>query len=205
MREKIVNKIMIKIKQNKKLTLEEEEKVQYGLESIYILVTKLTIISIFSLILGILKEMFIFLLIFNAIRMFAFGLHATKSWICLVSSSIAFLGLPFISKIIVINNIVKIGIGIILILLIFKNSPADTMNRPIINKKRRKKFKIISTVISIIFVTLSLFVNNFLSNCFIFSLLLEAILISPLTYKIFKLPYNNYLNYLERNEEYVFN
>ena len=204
MREKIVLKLIDYIKKYKCITNNEEEIIQYGLESIYILVTKMIIIFTIAIILGIFKEMIIFLIIFNVIRTFAFGLHASKSWICLLISSVSFLGLPFLLKVISIPLFLKLILGISLIIIIYKYSPADTVKRPIINKKRRLFFKYTSTSIAILYIILSLIIRNiFISNCFIFGLLLEVLFISPLTYKIFKLPYNNYLNYVERNEKYV--
>ena len=204
MREKIVNKILNYIKENKKITQLQEDKIKYGLESIYILVTKLIVIFSLALILGIFKEMIIFLLLFNVIRTFAFGLHATKSYICLLLSIILFLGLPYLCNMLNIPNLIKIIIGIICIVLLFKNSPADTSKRPIINKQRRTKLKIISTIIAVTYTVISIYTNNFISNCLIFSLLLEVTFTSPLTYKLFKLPYNNYLKYLEGDDNNVF-
>ena len=200
MRGKVVNKLINYIKSNKTIDKETEEKLIYGLEAIYILVTKLLFISILALILGIFKEMIIFTIIFSIIRLFAFGLHATKSYICLIVSSIAFLLIAYLSTTIEFNTIIKIIIGLLCTLLIFIHSPADTYKRPIINKNRRLRLKLTSTFISITYVIISLFINNFISNCLLFSLLLEVIFISPLTYKVFKLPYNNYLKYLERDE-----
>lgn len=205
MRKKVVNNIIKYIKSKKKLTNDEEEIIIYGLESIYLLITKLLIITLVAFLLGILKEYIIFLLIFNLIRIFAYGLHATKSYICLFVSTITFIIIPYICTKIVIQFIPKLILGILLILLIFKNSPADTYKRPIISKKRRTNLKIISTIISITYVLLSFFVSNFYSNAFLFSLLLEEIFISPLTYKIFNLPYNNYLNYIKEEKGNVFN
>lgn len=204
MRKKVVSKIIGYIKSKKEIDSDMEEKLIYGIESIYILVTKLFVIFILAFFLGIFKEMIIFLLLFNGIRTFAFGLHATKSITCLIVSSITFLALPYVCSTININIIVKYIMSIICIISIYKYSPADTYKRPLINKKRRFKFKIISTIIAIVYVTLSFYSNSFISNCLLFSLLLEVIFISPITYKIFKLPYNNYLKYEERNDENVF-
>lgn len=204
MRKKVINRLMTFIEKRKKINDIEREQIIYGLESIYILVTKLIFIFIVALLLGIFKEMIIFLLLFNVIRTFAFGLHATKSWICLFVSTLVFIILPFAATKVIIPVIIKIISGIILTLLILKNSPADTYKRPIVNKKRRIILKTLSTSIAVIYVIISLFTNNFISNCLLFSLLLEAIFISPLTYKIFKLPYNNYLKYLEKEEQNVF-
>lgn len=200
MRKKIINKLMSIIEKEKKLDKVTYEKIEYGLISIYILITKLIFIFIVAYFLGIFKEMLIFLLIFNGIRLFAFGLHATKSYICLIVSTLAFIGLPYLSTIIEINFTFKLILGIILIGLMFKNSPADTHKRPIVNKNRRLFFKIASTSVAIIYVILALYLSNFISNCLLLSLLLEAIFISPLTYRLFNLPYNNYLKYIEKEE-----
>lgn len=174
----------------------KKEELKYGLVAIYLLVTKLIIILILAFLLGILKEVILFTIIYIPIRAVSFGLHATKSWICLVSSTIIFVGLPFISKYLLIPTYLKSIIGIISILLMFKNSPADTHKRPIVNKKRRLFFKYSSVLISIIYTILSIFINNnFISNCLLFTLLIQCFLTSPLIYKLFKLPYNNYKNF----------
>ena len=174
----------------------KQEELKYGLVAIYLLVTKLILILIISALLGIFKEVVLFTIIYIPIRAVSFGLHATKSWICLVSSTIIFVGLPFISKYLLMPTYLKSIIGIISILLMFKNSPADTHKRPIVNKKRRLFFKYSSVLISIIYTILSIFINNnFISNCLLFTLLIQCFLTSPLIYKLFKLPYNNYKNF----------
>lgn len=174
----------------------KKEELRYGLVAIYLLVTKLIIILILSIILGIFKEVVIFTVLYIPIRAVSFGLHATKSWICLIASTIIFIGLPFISKYLEMPIYIKSLIGIIAILLMFKNSPADTHKRPIVNKKRRLFFKYSSVIIALIYTTLALFINNrFIANSLLFSLIIQCFLTSPLIYKLFKLPYNNYKNF----------
>lgn len=174
----------------------KQEELKYGLVAIYLLVTKLIIILIISALLGIFKEVVLFTIIYIPIRAVSFGLHATKSWVCLISSTTIFVGLPFISKYLLMPTYIKSIIGIISILLMFKNSPADTHKRPIVNKKRRLFFKYSSVLISIIYTILSIFINNnFIANCLLFALLIQCFLTSPLIYKLFKLPYNNYKSF----------
>jgi len=92
----------------------------------------------------------------------------------------------------------KFLLGGMAVVLIYKNSPADTKKRPIINKSKRLRHKILATITAIIYTILSITIkDNFLANCFLMSILLIDIMISPITYHIFKLPYNNYLNYLK--------
>ena len=172
-------------------------EIQYGLEGVYLTYSKLIIVIILAIILNMFTEVIIFLILYNFIRMPSFGLHATKSWICLLSSTIIFIGFPLISKYLVIPIYIKSILGIILIYFFFKNAPADTKKRPIVNPKRRLVYKYLSVFIAIIFVYNSILLkNNFLSNSFILSLLVQSFMISPTVYKTFGLSYDNYKNYL---------
>ncbi len=143
--------------------------------------------------------MLIFMIIYNIIRMPSFGLHATKSWICLLVSTLTFIGIPYLSTAIVIPIELKILLGVITIALIYKNAPADTHKKPIVNPTRRRVYKIISVTIAILYVIIALLVNNFMSNMFLFSLMLQCFIISPFIYSIFNLPYDNYKTYLANN------
>ena len=197
MKEKILNSAMDLIKNNGDYSETALEEIKYGLEGLYLTITKLVVIGLIALLLGILKEVVIFILIYNIIRMPSFGLHATKSWICLLSSSLIFVGVPLICKYVYIPLYLKSILGIILLLSFYKNAPADTKKRPIINPKRRLFYKYASVLVVILFIYLSIFINNnFISNCFILSITVQSFMISPLIYKLFKLPYNNYLNYI---------
>lgn len=197
MKKLIMNHTMNLIKKNGDYDEEKLAVIKYGLEGLYLTITKLIVIFILAYILNIFKEMIIFLLIYNVIRTTSFGLHATKSWICLLSSTFIFIGFPFVCKYIYLTNDFKVILGLILILFIYKNSPADTHKRPIINLRRRMFFKYSSTFIAITFIFCSILINdNFISNCFIFSLFVQSFMIAPSIYKLFNLPYNNYLTYL---------
>ena len=204
MKKIILNHWMNIIKNNKNYDNVKLAEIEYGLTAIYLTVSKLIVIALLSVLLGIFKEMIIFLLIYNVLRMPSFGIHATKSWICLITSSIIFIGLPIVCINIHLNTLTKVIIGTIGCLLMFKNSPADTKKRPIVNPKRRLTYKLISTLLAIIFVILSITIkNNFISNCLVFGLILQNVLISPFTYRIFKQPYNNYKEFLRLNPDFL--
>ena len=196
MREYVINKQINFIQKYNNFDKDKIEIIKYGLESIYILITKTVIVLTVSYFLGLLKETLIFLLFYNCIRTTAYGLHATKSWICLISSLTIFIVVPYYCKI-MIMPVYLILLGIIGIIFILKNAPADTYKRPIVSAKRRKIFKIISTFIAITMISVSLIISNeFISNSLIFALLVECCLISPTVYKIFKLPYDNYKRFI---------
>ena len=198
MQKVIINHWMNIIKKHNNYDDIKLTEIKYGLTGIYLTITKLIVVLLLSFILGITKHTLILLFFFNIIRLTSFGIHAKKSWICLVSSIGLFIGIPLIIKHFKINLVLKVILGIINILLIYIYSPADTKKRPIVSPKRRKVYKYLSTLIAITFVILSLIINNYyIQNSLIFALIIQNILISPLTYKIFKEPYNNYINYLK--------
>lgn len=202
MKNLIIKNCMTYIKNNTDYNETKLKEIEYGLTGLYLTISKFIVIIIISIYLRIFKEMLIFICLFNVIRMPAFGLHATKSWICLISSILIFIVLPMICMNLSLNNILKVIIGLICTLLMFKNSPADTYKRPIVSKKRRKVYNTISVIISIVFSIISVNINNnFISNCLIFALILENCLISPYVYKLFKLPYNNYITYIKNHPD----
>lgn len=175
---------------------EDIEKIQYGLESIYLSLTKVIVILLLSIFLNIFKETIITLLLFNILRTTAFGIHASKSWICWVTSVPTFIGIPLICKYITFPIYILLIIASISLIHFILFAPADTVKRPLIRKKRRIIYKVLTVIIGIIYLAIIIICkNNFIQNCLSASMLIETILISPLTYKIFNMPYNNYKSY----------
>ena len=172
------------------------DKIKYGLEGLYLTITKLIFIIIVSIILGIWKETLLLILIFNGIRLTSFGVHAKRSIDCLISSTLFFILFPIICIKFSIPLIVKVILFIPLTVLIGIFAPADTEKRPLINKKKRKIYKMLSIMISIIYMTIAIVIkDNTLSNCFIFAIVIQIIIMLPITYKIFGVSYNNYKTY----------
>lgn len=197
MKKKILSKLKKTIiKSNKDINEVKLEEIMYGLESVYLTLEKIIFIIIISIILKIFKEVIIFMLIYNIIRFTAFGAHAKNSITCLIISIITFIGLPILAKLIIIPTYLKLVIGSICILGFIIYAPADTEKRPIISKKRRLTYKICSIILGMIYIILSIYIkDSFIDNTLIFSLILQTIMILPITYKLFGVSYNNYKNY----------
>ena len=197
MKKLIINKCMeLVTTYNKDLSQRDIDKIKYGLEGLYLTITKLIFIIIVSIILGIWKETLLLILIFNGIRLTAFGVHAKRSIDCLISSTLFFILFPIICIKFSIPLIVKVILFIPLTVLIGIFAPADTEKRPLINKKKRKIYKTLSIIISLIYMTIAIVIkDNTLSNCFIFAIVIQIIIMLPITYKIFGVSYNNYKTY----------
>lgn len=180
------------------------DEIRYGLESIYLSLTKVIVILTVCFLLGIFKEAILLLLFFNGIRLFAFGIHAQKSWMCWISSSILFIGFPYLCiylKLPIIFYLISLALSFITIIIY---APADTVKRPLVRKNRRIKFKILSILVCIIYFIIFYFNNDFfIRNIITSSLLIESVLIHPLTYKVFKLPYRNYERYVFSNKNNI--
>jgi accessory gene regulator B len=172
------------------------DQIKYGLEGIYLTITKMIILTIISIFLGIFKEFILIILLFNCIRFFAFGLHLNNSINCLFASGLLIIGSTLCAKYLTIPFEIKVLILIISFLLIFIYAPADTKKRPIISKKKRRRLKTFSILVVIIYSIVILNVNNaVISNCFLLSTLIEILLILPISYRIFGFSYNNYKKY----------
>lgn len=194
MKEKFLNNSVSFItKYNNTYSRDDIDKIKYGLEGLYLTVTKLIIIILISIILGIFKELLLVLIFFNIIRYPAFGVHADKSITCLITSTTIIIGLTFL----IINTPIPIINKIIISILSFIDyllfAPADTIKRPLTNKRKRKYRKIASCVVSLIYIIIIFTIkNDLISNTILTALIIEALLINPCIYKLLGMPYNNY-------------
>ena len=197
MRERFLRKSMNSIKRKYPEYSEEKlEEIEYGLDAIYLNIPKTIIIFLIATILGIFKDMILLLLFYGILRTTAFGMHASKSWHCLVISIVMFIGGALVCKYVNVSSYTKIIISVISLICIIKYAPADTRKRPLINAKRRKIYKIISSIIALIYTLLIIiFINKDISIYLTMGLLESVLMIHPITYKVFQLPYANYKHY----------
>ncbi len=172
------------------------EEIKYGLEGLYMAITKFIAVLTIAFIFDIVKEFIIFFLLYNVIRFFAFGVHAKKTSICCIMSIILFVCLPLLMNSLILHVAVKIVVGLFCLLSMILYAPADTYQRPILSANKRNNLKFVSIAITAIYLIISVYnTSPFWSSVFLLAIFLESILILPITYKLFKSPYNNYRNY----------
>jgi len=173
---------------------EKMEKIEYGLTSIFLMIPKLIILLLVAHFINLLPEILFFLVIHSIMKSHSYGFHMKSSMWCFLISLILFLFIPVIAMSVNINIIIKAVMGLICIPMIYKNCPADTHKRPIINQAKRKKHKLLATIIAFIYFCLSFLDNNFIAKSFLFSLCIQTLATSPVLYFVLKLPHDNYLN-----------
>lgn len=200
MKELVVNGIMNNITKYYDYDNTKISEIKYGIESLYLTITKTIIIFIISFILNITKELMLLFVFYSLIRLTGFGVHAKKSWHCWLTSLITFVLIPLLIKYITINEELLVISYTIFTLLLLKYAPADTEKRPLINKKKRITYKILTILLVISYFIYSLVNKDNITiiNTLYFSILLETLLVLPCTYKLFGVKYNNYKNYKKK-------
>ena len=196
MKKKFLDSSIYFIQKNGQYTEEQLEIIAYGLEGLYLTLTKMIVLFFLSYILGITKEFVLLLVSYNIIRSQAFGIHASKSLYCLISSVVFFILGALICKYVVFPYWFLVSSAILCTICLLLFAPADTYKRPIVNQKKRKRFKLISFIFGIIYTVVIVFLkDHFIVNYLIIGMIEAVLMILPITYKLFHLPYNNYKTY----------
>lgn len=168
---------------------ERAEIINYGLQNIIGEFPKFFIVIGIALALGIWKETLITFFIIMPYRMASGGFHLKTHIGCIITTTLFYTVPAALSKIIILNPIVKYSIiaflwifGIIMIKLY---APADTENVPILRKKDRKIKQILSYIIFTIALAVAAVINNVeISNMIIIGYFIQTFSITRLAYII---------------------
>ncbi|MBW9159446.1 accessory gene regulator B family protein [Clostridium tagluense] len=192
----ITTKLFNYFKNHLNLNSSEMEKLYLGIIIIFLNILKLLFVAIVSFFIGMIKEVLILFIMFGTLRLTAAGIHLKSSLGCTIVSLIVFIGSAYLTIKYPLSIPLTCIVSIICTVLLYKYSPADTENRPILEKEHRKKLKIKATVTALILIFINLLLlNKALFNLTMFALLLQSFSILPCTYKLLKSSYNNYEKY----------
>lgn len=196
MKKKFLSSSIGIIASNKNYSDEQLEIIAYGLEGLYLTITKLIIIFGLAVMLDIFLEVIILLIAYNIIRSQAFGLHASKSIHCLIISTTLFVGGAYVCKYMFLPFWMMMILCFICNICLFIYAPADTVKRPLINERKRKRFKFMSLFLGIFYTIFIIVLRDYsIVNYLVVGLIEAVIMILPISYKILDLPYDNYKRY----------
>jgi accessory gene regulator B len=166
---------------------EKQEIVRYG---VYIIVSdavKLIIMLLAAYFLGIFKYTLISLICFGFFRSFAGGVHS-KTWLgCLITNTVIFFSLVYISLYIQGINpaIVTLTVFFAGLIIVYKYVPGDIENKPIPSRRQRNRLKVLSFLVLSLLGIISLMLSSQpLSNIIMLSVVVELAAVLPVTYKI---------------------
>lgn len=178
------------------LNTEDIEKMSLGITVMLINIFETTLVFTLAFFLGTIKETLIFFITFAILRALAAGVHCKTSRECLFVTFLFYIGSSLLSKYCPINASLASCIGTICIAVLFKYAPADTENRPILGIHRRKRLRIQTTIFAFTALSVNIFIADItILNLIMYALLIESISTLPITYKLFKVNYNNYKLY----------
>ncbi len=187
----LVNKMR---KENPEIDDERAEIISYGLQLLIGEIPKMIITLVISYLLGIFNLSLFMVLVVMPYRSASGGFHLHTHIGCIISTTLYYCCIPKISNFIYFNSETKLIF--VLCALIFgtiiikKYAPADTENVPILQKKERKRKKILSYITHTLGLVSAIIIkNNVLSNIIIFSYVIQTIMITPFAYKLTKNKY----------------
>ena len=194
--EYLTNEILCRFEKTIEMDEIEREKLYLGIMTLLINGIKSIIILGLASLVGVLDEVIFMILVFFALRLWAAGLYAKSSFKCTVICISAYIIGAYMSINYPVNIYHCFGICNILIILIYRYSPADTENRPILGRKKREilKRRAVITALLILIINIILF-NEKIINLTMYAMLMQTICILPHVYKIFNRRYNNYEMY----------
>ncbi len=199
MKEKFVNSSIKFISKYQECDDLKIKKLNYGLQGIYNLIVKLSIVIIIAIITKTINQTLLFLLFYAGIRTFSYGLHAKSNLACWITTIIIYNIIPYFIKNINFPIYMSYIALIVALISMILWAPADTPKKPLIRKKNRKKCKIISIIVVIIYTIIIFMINNtMITNSITYALIIQSIVINPLTYKITKTQFNNYKYYKKK-------
>ena len=199
MKEKFVNSSIKFISKYQECDDIKIKKLNYGLQGIYNLIVKLSIVIIIAIITKTINQTLLFLLFYAGIRTFSYGLHAKSNLACWITTIIIYNIIPYFIKNINFPIYMSYIALIVALISMILWAPADTPKKPLIRKKNRKKCKIISIIVVIIYTIIIFMINNtMITNSITYALIIQSIVINPLTYKITKTQFNNYKYYKKK-------
>ena len=202
MKNRVLDNITNKIKITYNYDDIKIKEIRYGLESLYLSIFKLIVVIIISIIFGTYKELLLFILTYGILRIFAFGAHAKRNIDCWVYSLLFFSVIPYLIKVLFLKAYLYNLLSILFSILLIIYSPADTEKRPLIHKKKRVMYKIVVSIISIVYIILIIKNQNiYIKNLLMFSIIMETLLVLPITYKILGVKYNNYKLYKRKEDK----
>ena len=129
---------------------EEKEIAIYGLKRLGMFVVSMIVAAIIGLLMGNIQGVFLFLLFFIPLRIFAGGLHLPTLWMCAIASSLLIIVIAFILNSVEgawINGRTCSAIFLAGALIIMLLAPVDTANK-LLFKEERIRYKIISIIIT---------------------------------------------------------
>lgn len=195
-KEKFVNNLTNFVIKNKECDELKIKTIRYGLEGLYLSLTKIFVVIILVILTNSFWEFLSLFIFYQLIRKYSFGLHATSSLACWMTTIPIYVGGSLIIKYLEFNIWLCYIICLLALVSFMLWAPADTPKRPLIRAKQRKEQKFKTCLITILyFITIFFVKNKMIVDAITLSLIIQMIMVNPIIYKITNTQFNNYKLY----------
>ena len=174
----------------------EYKKLVLGMEMMIINVTKLVVLYLLAMTLGVLVQTLTLHAGYLLIKRYSFGLHALNSTVCTMITCVMFAIVPWVFSGFGINNFIVIVVFVPVISCLYLYAPADTKARPLIGEALREKLKRSSAICgAVLFAIVVLIPHPHVKFLLTLGAVYQCLAILPLTYKLLKRSERNYEKY----------
>ena len=190
--DKISNYILDNILyKNEKIEGDKREVMLFGITRIVEDIPKYFIIFLIALSLDILMQLCVVLAITIVYKTFVGGAHARTNIVCLISSIIFFISPVLLAKYVNFSkNIMIIASALVFIFsvyVIIRHAPADTEEVPILNKNKRKLFRVLAFIsLILVYMSMLLIKNKITSTIILITLTYINFFATNPMYKFYK-------------------
>lgn len=178
------------VRNNHNISEDKAEIIDYGLNILIYQSLLILLILALALFLGLLIYIAITLVIFAILRIFAGGAHASSRIQCAIMNFAVLFGTVILAKYLWAESYFpSIVVYIVNLLIVCFYAPGDTIERPIISPKLRRRQKTISILIIICLFISALIIwkhDKVVYNIFLVCPLLTLIILTPIGYRLFK-------------------
>ncbi len=166
------------------------EVIEYGVYMTVSEIVKISLLLIIAAVLHIILQVLGVIIIYGVQRTFLGGLHAKTHLSCIITHSAIVFGVLALSYISQIDRIwLLLFIMPFSYVTAYRYAPADMPQKPIKSKKQRKQLRTGGFILlAILFIT-AYFVDGLWSNIILFTCFIQAVLMTPVLYKITKNKY----------------
>lgn len=169
---------------------ERREVIEYGVYMTVSEIVKISLLLIIASILHIVPYVLGVIVIYGVQRTFLGGLHAKTHLGCVITHTAIVFGVTALSFI---SQVDRLWLLLIVVpfsyITAYKYAPADMPQKPVKSKKQRKQLRIGGFILLAILFSAAYFLESLWSNIILFTCFIQAVLMTPVVYKITKNKY----------------
>lgn len=164
---------------------ERREIIEYGVHMTLSEIVKIGFLIILAAILRIVPYVLGVIIVYGVQRTLLGGLHAKTHLGCMITYSVMVFGIVALSLFSQIDRLyLLLVIAPFSYITAYKYAPADMPQKPVNSKKQRKQLRIGGFILLTILFTAAIFLDKPWSNIILFTCFIQAVLMTPLLYKI---------------------